>query len=486
MKPTNDSRILLLEQLESRSLLAGGIFTHSDMGANQGIDRSQMDRAVPTLQRTAAQINSGGGRDGAGAQNLGAQNLSERAHDPGAARPMRDFAAIARPSQQHGQHGQRDGGQHDRGQQLSGREPRSSELRAGDLTSQSSQPSSQTSVDGSSNNQSVRSSDSSSVLWVVQFVIDSPRPSNSVSVGDVLDGLSGGNDRSPTGEGTVLARANSAAGSSESGSPGRSSDAKATVSNAATNNNGSVQGNGSAVASVDDSPATVANTNAAERTSGSGDSSQVATVDSSWRIAGEVDGGTIDWLPRVSRSDVSLDASQSDDDAWELDERTLEQLRKVARDATDDLTEDVESGRVRDTSETPVLQGNSVDDALASWFGSPTGLIDGIRFQDALPTVVPTFSPGMVDIALDATVGVHRTIGLMASSETVPTPVVVNEVRDAVLAAIAFETDALAQPALDTRPLRLSGFSYPGVAIVAGTLALNARRRRSGVLLTSR
>lgn len=483
MKPTNDSRILLLEQLESRSLLAGGIFTHSDMGANQGIDRSQMDRAVPTLQRTTAQINSGGGRDGAGDQNRGAQNLSERAHDPGAARPMRDFAAIARPSQQHGQ---RDGGQHDRGQQLSGREPRSSELRASDLTSQSSQSSSQASVDGSSNNQSVRSSDSSSVLWVVQFVIDSPRPSNSVNVGDVLNSLSGGNDRSPTGEGTVLARANSAAGSSESGSPGRSSDAKATVSNAATNNNGSVQDNGSAVASVDDSPATVANTNAAERTSGSGDSSQVATVDSSSRIAGEVDGGTIDWLPRVSSSDVSLDASQSDDDAWELDERTLEQLRKVARDATDDLTEDVESGRVRDTSETPVLEGNSIDDALASWFASPTGLIDGIRFQDALPTVVPTFSPGMVDIALDATVGVHRTIGLMASSETVPTPVVVNEVRDAVLAAIAFETDALAQPALDTRPLRLSGFAYPGVAIVAGTLALNARRRRSGVLLTSR
>ncbi|WP_037252712.1 hypothetical protein [Rhodopirellula europaea] len=483
MKPTNDSRILLLEQLESRSLLAGGIFTHSDMGANQGIDRSQIDRAVPTLQRTAAQINSGGGRDGARAQNLRAQNLSERAHDPGAARPMRDFAAIARPSQQHGQH---DGGQHDRGQQLSGREPRSSELRASDLISQSSQSSSQTSVGGSSNNQSVRSSDSSSVLWVVQFVVDSPRPSNSVSVGDVLDGLSGGNDRSPTGEGTVLARANSAAGSSESGSPGRSSDSKATVSNAATNNNGSVQGNGSAVASVDDSPATVANANAAERTSGSGDSSQVATDDSSSRIAGEADGGTIDWLPRVSRSDVSLEASQSDDDAWELDERTLEQLRKVARDATDGLTEDVESGRVPDTSETPVLQGNSVDDALASWFGSPTGLIDGIRFQDALPTVVPTFSPGMVDIALDATVGVHRTIGLMASSEAVPTPVVVNEVRDAVLAAIAFETDALAQPALDTRPLRLSGFAYPGVAIVAGTLALNARRRRSGVLLTSR
>jgi len=284
----------------------------------------------------------------------------------------------------------------------------------------------------------------------------------------------------------VLARANSAAGSSESGSTGRGSDSKSSASNVATSNTGAVQGSGSSVASVDDSTAAVAVANVAERTNRSTDNSQIAAVDSSSPIAGEVDGGTIDWLPRVSSSDVSLESSGSDDDAWELDERTLEQLRKVARDATDDLTEGIESGRVRDTSETPLLEGHSVDDALASWFGSPTGLIDGIQFQGALPTVVPTFSPGMVEIALDATVGVHRTIGQMASAEKVPGPVVVNEVRDAVLAAIAFETDALAQPALGTRPLRLSGFAYPGVAIVAGTLALNARRRRSGVLLTSR
>lgn len=482
MKPINDSRILLLEQLESRSLLAGGIFTHSDMGAaNQGMDRSQMDRAVPALQRAAAEINSGSARDGAGIQNR-----SERSLDPGGARPMRDFAAISRPSVQHGHPGQRDGGQNDRGQPISGREPRGGDLRTFDLIGQSSQANSQTSVEGSSSNQSLQSSGSSSVLWTVQFVVAAPRPSNSVSVGDVLDGWSGGSVRSSAGEGTVLARANSAAGSSESGSTGRGSDSKSSASNVATSNTGAVQGSGSSVASVDDSTAAVAVANVAERTNRSTDNSQIAAVDSSSPIAGEVDGGTIDWLPRVSSSDVSLESSGSDDDAWELDERTLEQLRKVARDATDDLTEGIESGRVRDTSETPLLEGHSVDDALASWFGSPTGLIDGIQFQDALPTVVPTFLPGMVDIALDATVGVHRTIGLMASAETVPGPVVVNEVRDAVLAAIAFETDALAQPALDTRPLRLSGFAYPGVAIVAGTLALNARRRRSGVLLTSR
>lgn len=287
MKPINDSRILLLEQLESRSLLAGGIFAHSDMGAaNQGMDRSQMDRAVPALQRAAAEINSGSARDGAGIQNR-----SERSLDPGGARPMRDFAAISRPSVQHGHPGQRDGGQNDRGQPISGREPRGGDLRTFDLIGQSSQANSQTSVEGSSSNQSLQSSGSSSVLWTVQFVVAAPRPSNSVSVGDVLDGWSGGSVRSSAGEGTVLARANSAAGSSESGSTGRGSDSKSSASNVATSNTGAVQGSGSSVASVDDSTAAVAVANVAERTNRSTDNSQIAAVDSSSPIAGEVDGG---------------------------------------------------------------------------------------------------------------------------------------------------------------------------------------------------
>jgi hypothetical protein len=169
-----------------------------------------------------------------------------------------------------------------------------------------------------------------------------------------------------------------------------------------------------------------------------------------------------------------------------LDEETLEHLREVARAASDGEADAVETAGARHAGESSLLEGHSVDEALATWFDSPTGLIDGIRFQDALPTVVPALSPGMVDIALDATVGVHRTVGLMASAEAVASPVAVDEIRDAVLAAIAFETDVLAQPALDSRPLRLSGAAYPGAAIVAGALALNARRRRDELLLTSR
>ncbi|MEO9595837.1 hypothetical protein [Rhodopirellula bahusiensis] len=490
MKPTDDSRILLLEQLESRSLLAAGIFNHSDAGiGSQELDRAQIDRAIPALQRTVSSIEANRSRGGSGIQTL-----SARSQGSGSDRPMRDFTSISRPDQSFQQRGnsaernpeKRDAGQNGLGRQRPGIDSRRGPLQNDASRNGSLQSSVQTSVDRSPVGDSVQSVESNTVVWVVQFVFTQPRTDNSVSVGSVLNGFSGGGGRTPVGEGTVLVRANSSAAPSEQGVADGSNASKASASDNVTADVGPVQRNQTTVDATDDVSAIAAATTANERTNSTNENSRIDVVDtSSTSVASEVDGGIIDWLPRVSNNDVTLDSSGTDD-PWELDERTLEHLREVARAASNGDADDVEAASPHDSREASLLEDHSVDDAMATWFGSPTGLIDGIQFQDALPTVIPTLSPGMVDVALDATVGVHRTVGLMASADAMSGPVALNDVRDAVLAAMAFETDALAQPALDTRPLRLSGLTYPGAALVAGTLALNARRRRSGVLLTSR
>ncbi|KLU07444.1 Hemagglutinin-like protein [Rhodopirellula islandica] len=463
-------------------MLAGGILAHSDAGGgSQELDRSQIDRAIPALQRTVASIQASGSRDGSGIQTLDA-----RGQGSGSVRPIEGFSSNSHPgssSDQRGGLGQRDARQSNSGLQSLGNESRNNQSRSDLNRSGSLQSSSLTSADRSLASDSVQPIQSSTVVVVVQFVTTSPRPDNSVSVDSVL---SGGSGRSSVGQGTVLVRANSSAAPSEQSVAGGSDGLKAAASDAVTADSGPVQQDQSTVEGAVDATAVAAATTTYERTNSTTEGSRIDLADSSASsAASDVDGGTIDWLPRVSSDDVSLDSSQADD-SWELDEETLEHLREVARAASDKDADDVEATAARDAGESSLLEGHSVDDALATWFGSPTGLVDGIRFQGTLPTVVPTLSPGMVDIALDATVGVHRTVGLMASSETVSRPVAVDEVRDAVLAAIAFETDVLAQPALDSRPLRLSGLAYPGAAIVAGALALNARRRRDEMLLTSR
>ncbi|MCC9642856.1 hypothetical protein LOC71_11265 [Rhodopirellula sp. JC740] len=198
--------------------------------------------------------------------------------------------------------------------------------------------------------------------------------------------------------------------------------------------------------------------------------------------------GTIDWLPpwNASSEDFSETALE---ETWELDEETLRQLRKLADTASPSQTGDSSSSPGQPLADS-ATESETLDAIIANWFGSKTGLIDNIRVQSSLPTISPagmaTLSPQMVDIALDATVGVHRTIGVLAVEDDSESGLDTDQIREAVLTAIELETQLLAQPALDTRPLRFSGLTAPGIAIVAGTLAIQARRRRPDMLLASR
>ncbi|MCS7471591.1 hypothetical protein NZK35_33500 [Stieleria sp. ICT_E10.1] len=182
--------------------------------------------------------------------------------------------------------------------------------------------------------------------------------------------------------------------------------------------------------------------------------------------------GTVQTFPlghhRYRASDDLADAS-TDDERWELDGDALERLREVAEG----------SGHDRPNFD------RSIDvHAIDEWFGESTGLIEGIIFEHDLPSAVLDINASVVDVVLDATIGMHRSVGLIAGVETDLSPDPASEIRGAILAVIAKEfADSIGteQPPPvhtngQTHPIRVSGIAYPGAAIIASLLAIGSRR----------
>ncbi|MCC7333926.1 MAG: hypothetical protein IT422_02450 [Pirellulaceae bacterium] len=177
-------------------------------------------------------------------------------------------------------------------------------------------------------------------------------------------------------------------------------------------------------------------------------------------------GGLIDSLPTLQHEFKEGTASPAEK-PWELDHAALQALRSAANDIDNEI----------------LKNRHAVDLAIANWFGNSTGLIDDIQCTSNLPSNLQELTPSIVDVVLDATVGLHRSVGLIASGDIQPQP---NSVRDTILAAIAAEHVSLSAPLLEQTPARLPGIAYPAVAIVVSSLAMAGRHRRKSKLESPR
>ncbi|QEF99230.1 hypothetical protein Mal15_32920 [Stieleria maiorica] len=165
----------------------------------------------------------------------------------------------------------------------------------------------------------------------------------------------------------------------------------------------------------------------------------------------------------------SSDASASDS-SWELGIEALQRLRDIADDTSDGASR---------------TELRVVDQAIVDWFGGATGLIDDIRCETELPAIAQNINASLVEVVLDATVGMHRSVGLIADSGVDGEESPASKLRGEILAVIAEEfAGAIAsegQPRVDSvdapSPIRHSGIAYPGALIVAGLLAISTRRR---------
>ncbi len=178
--------------------------------------------------------------------------------------------------------------------------------------------------------------------------------------------------------------------------------------------------------------------------------------------------GWIDLLPLVGNR-PPMEHRSAAEQPWELGGDTLRRLRDVA-----ELPMEPSITVPREAS------ANPTDAAIAFWFQGPGGFIE---LQSAgTPLIADDASLGMVDIVLDATFGLHRTLDLVAAAEPTSTG---EAVRDAILAAIAGEQSATVAPIEEPAANRLSGLAYPAAAILATTLAIAKRHRHANALLAT-
>lgn len=163
-------------------------------------------------------------------------------------------------------------------------------------------------------------------------------------------------------------------------------------------------------------------------------------------------------------------AEANEDDAWEIHPRSIESLRDVAGQQVQPRPADAET---------------NADEAIASWFGEQSGLIQ-IYPIGHLQTS-RACADSMVNVVLDATIGLHRQLDMIgvASAETESLSM---EARDAILATLfAKQSHNAMDTASEPTPTRASTWTYPGAVLVA-TAATIARRhaRGRGKMLSTR
>ncbi|TWT79361.1 hypothetical protein CA13_07610 [Planctomycetes bacterium CA13] len=184
--------------------------------------------------------------------------------------------------------------------------------------------------------------------------------------------------------------------------------------------------------------------------------------------------GVIDSLPLLRR-ELNHEAEQyqsqdpqspESDEVWEIDLNTIRRLKDTGAEPAKPSNFDLRVDTAKHT-----------DQVIAGWFGATTGLIDLTSNQELVQHTDQFAS--FVDVVLDATVGMHRRVELIAASDVSNVP---SDIRSKILAAIADEQPKLWDPLHEEPPLRVSAVAYPGAVIVASTLALTAHRRKQALL----
>lgn len=138
---------------------------------------------------------------------------------------------------------------------------------------------------------------------------------------------------------------------------------------------------------------------------------------------------------------------------WELDRHTIPLLRQIARHADVDRTA-------------------LVDQMMKDWFTGPGGLI--ALDQVDLPAITLPLEADMIDVGLESTVALHRSLDLVASSVN---PALSGRVLDAIMASLEHVAASETQPVIEPSQLRIPTATYPAVAVVATAIALSACRK---------
>ena len=180
-------------------------------------------------------------------------------------------------------------------------------------------------------------------------------------------------------------------------------------------------------------------------------------------------GGFIDLSP-LDLTNPNIDASFNefdDSEPWTLDLNSTRLLGRLSNQsaiqefATLQATDDRIDNRAR-----------VVDRTIQDWFNGAGGLI--ALDQVNLPASVLRLDALMINIGLDSTVALHRSIDHDGGRIT---PAISGPALDAIMASLEQVAASKTQPINDPRAFRIPVAAYPAVAAVATTIAVSARRK---------
>jgi hypothetical protein len=145
------------------------------------------------------------------------------------------------------------------------------------------------------------------------------------------------------------------------------------------------------------------------------------------------------------------------DRSWQINNDTVKRLRELSKDQ-----EAATSGRM--------------DQVIANWFGGPGGLIEVTAGGEYRLPPQPDLVDQVVEVNLDSTWAIHRTIELIGDAGS---DLMTDDVRLSVLAEWVRAESENGPPITIAAEVRLSTISYLGVALIAGGAVWAATRKPS-------
>ncbi|EMI46510.1 hypothetical protein [Rhodopirellula sp. SWK7] len=168
--------------------------------------------------------------------------------------------------------------------------------------------------------------------------------------------------------------------------------------------------------------------------------------------AREHDHGLLQWVPLWGFGQSHQDG-QNVQNEWELSRDTLPLLKRVIEASPDERIE-------------------IADELMAGWFSGPGGMIALDRVL--LPSPKFAIENLSIDVQLESAVMLHRSFGMVASGVVPPLS---GPVLDAIMASLEEAASSQNQPVGVTAVPRLPTAAYPAIVAITTGIAIAARRQ---------
>ncbi len=169
--------------------------------------------------------------------------------------------------------------------------------------------------------------------------------------------------------------------------------------------------------------------------------------------------GTVDLTPLLAQPFQPTE--RASEDTWELNRETLPRLKQAIEI-------------------TPGELARLADNVVTDWFGGPGGMVAVDHVQ--LPGERFPLDNAIVDIQLESTVMLYRSLDLFAASTGSPISIPISipisgPVLDALMTTLEKIAESETQPVDNPAPIKVSTIAYPAIAVAATGAALSARQR---------